>query len=170
LYCLLKDSPYMDDRECQLVNENKQKTVNQGRQAELVLYKSDQEPIKLRDWASEIFDDLDAVATLLDSAHGDKQYQKVIAQEKQKLSDSDLTPSGRILKQMEEEQISFFQLGLKQALAHRDYYAEADLEPTKLACIKGASEQSLADQRRIEAEDEVGFDEFLADHMAKAGY
>jgi glutamate--cysteine ligase len=84
-----------------------------------------------------------------------------------KLADAALLPSARLLAEMEREQVSFFQLALSMSRMHRDYFQ--DLYPPnagRLAELRTEADDSLEEQRRVEAADTLPFGEFVARYFA----
>ncbi|TMN94221.1 glutamate--cysteine ligase, partial [Pseudoalteromonas sp. S407] len=85
-YCLLKASPHMDWQEQGQTQENLDRVVNQGRDPQLQLQRSD-ESVSLQQWAEDIFTDLAKVADYMDQAHGSDDYQHTIAELQSWVSD-----------------------------------------------------------------------------------
>ena len=73
-----------------------------GRDLSLELM-DDETPRSLGAWAKEIFADLAKVALLLDHAYEGENFQAAAECQHQKLVKPELTPSARMLKDMEEE-------------------------------------------------------------------
>ena len=72
----------------------------------------------------------------------------------------------RILEIMASQRIPFFRFTMNQSLAHKGYFDEHPLRNRQLADYRRLAESSLAEQRRIEAEDTLSFDDFLDGYLA----
>ncbi len=160
LHCLLADSPVCDQREFFEVASNIGKVVEQGRDLELQLKEADQ-PRTLQDWASELLTDLEHTAALLDADKGDGAYGAALKAQQAKLANPDLTPSGRMLREMKENNMTFFELAMDKSRQHQQLLANNGLDQTTLDRLETAGRESLEKQRQIEAADEISFDEFL---------
>ncbi|HZW59152.1 MAG TPA: glutamate--cysteine ligase, partial [Woeseiaceae bacterium] len=65
VYCMLMDSPKLDDKGWQEATANHGAAAKRGRDPELMLQRNGK-PVRLRDWAREIVDDVRIVAELID--------------------------------------------------------------------------------------------------------
>lgn len=166
LHCLLAESPVCDRREFFEVSSNISKVVEHGRNPELLLNQEGQ-PRGMREWANALVADMEHAASLLDSIAGGSAYQQSLEQQRAKLEDAGLTPSGRILADMEQGRQSFFELALKLSRQHRDSLRNGGLDDTTLKRFQAASAASLLKQQEIEAADDISFDAFLAQWNAR---
>jgi glutamate--cysteine ligase len=78
-----------------------------------------------------------------------------------KVKDSELTPSGQILKDMKESQLSFFDFSMENSRKIRDYFQRGDLDATTVSRFMAAGERSIEMQKEIEKADESSFDDYL---------
>ncbi len=162
LHCLLADSPQCDKREYFEVANNLAATVENGRNPDLELTK-ESDPIKLRDWANDILDKVEYASTLLDSNAGTGAYGNALRAQQAKIENSDLTPSGRMLKDMKEKNLSFFKFAMERSVETRDYLHNDGLDEKTRKEFEAASATSLAKQKEIEAADSQPFDDFLSE-------
>ena len=139
---------------------NLAKVVEHGRDPELSLNLESQ-PKKMRDWGNEILAEVDNAASLLDHIHGSTNYSSSLAAQSAKIADPDLTPSGRILKDMKEGDLSFFEFSIQQSRKHRDDLQNNGMSEATAKKMTETAAQSLKDQAQIENSDTVGFDEYL---------
>lgn len=160
LHCLLADSPQCNEQEFFEVASNLGATVEHGRNPDLELTRESQ-AIKLRDWATEILDQVDYASSMLDANAGGNAYGNALQAQQAKVADSDLTPSGRMLKDMKDKQQSFFKFSMARSEATRDYLRDNGLSDETRKEFETASQESLARQAEIEAAETQSFDEFL---------
>ncbi|HIG42061.1 MAG: glutamate--cysteine ligase [bacterium] len=162
LYCLLIDSPSHDDDLCQSVKSNVNQVVHQGRDPSTLLNDQGRQRT-ISQWGQEILTDLLPLAARLDAVakNGSDAHQQSILRQQQKLRNPDLTPSGRILQDMQSESVPFFRFAMNQTLAHKTYFQEQPLSKAELEYFTHIASQSIADQNQIEQLDEDDFDTYL---------
>jgi glutamate--cysteine ligase len=173
VHCLLAPSPECHQAEFFEVAENLTRVVEQGRDPALML-SEDGKPRAMRQWAATILESLGHAAALLDSIHSATddlgvEYASALQAQIDKLNDSNLTPSGRMLAQMQNEELSFFQLALTLAQRQHEALLESPnggtqplLSQADEAMFEKVAKQSLADQAKLEAEPQLDFETFLA--------
>jgi glutamate--cysteine ligase len=160
LHCLLSDSPECNKDEFFEVANNLTLVVEQGRDPELEL-KREGKALQLRDWAGALVEDIEHSAALLDKSHGTSAYSNSVAAQMAKVKDSELTPSGQILKDMKEGRMSFFDFSMENSRKIRDYFRQGDLEQATVSRFIAARERSIEMQKEIEEADEISFDDYL---------
>jgi len=166
LYCLLSDSPETDEEKYQWVLENQRRVVNQGRDPEMRLLSAAGEQ-SLSRWGASLIDEMKLVAKILDESYGTKVYSKAVKAQRKKLKKPELTPSAKILADMKTSGDTFFQVSMKQAIAHSEYYAERPLTETQWQAMQRQAEESLESQRALDAEPQGDFDEYLRSYYAQ---
>jgi glutamate--cysteine ligase len=160
LHCLLGESPECHKQEFFEVAGNLAKVVEHGRDPELFL-NLESKPKKMRDWGNDILTEVDNAASLLDHIHGSTNYSNSVTAQSAKIADPELTPSGRILKDMKEGDISFFEFSMQQSRKHRDDLQSNGMSEATVKMMTETAAQSLKDQTNIESLDTVDFDEYL---------
>lgn len=166
LYCLLADSPPADADEHERVQENQQRIVYRGRDPELELLNRG-ESFRFRDWAGQLLDELAGVAELLDRAENGSEHGDTVRLQMEKLRRPELTPSARILADLQDSQQTFYEFGLQQAAQHASEFRRKPVSPELLAHYRELAERSVAAQREVEDGDQVDFDTYLADFYAQ---
>lgn len=166
LYCLLSDSPPIDEREYYQGQANQKLIVNQGREPGLELLRGDK-PVPMKDWAQEIIRGSMACADLLDQAKGGNAYQQALQKQVDKINDASLTPSARVLRDMEKNQQSFYAHALALAEEHRSYFAARPLDADTHKRFETMSKKSIEDQGELESNQETSFDQFLENYYAQ---
>lgn len=162
LFCALKDSPKMNDEECEQVKENRKAAVMYGRDPDLSLQTLEGQK-HLRQWGLELIDELIPVAKLLDKSQATNQFIPALMQQKLKLIDDNLTPSAQILSQLKEQNMELSELTLQQAKEHRKVLSEPLGEQIRKRWQQKAK-ASLEKQTHIEQADKISFTEYLANY------
>lgn len=166
LYCLLSDSPETDEREFYQGQENQKRIVNQGRQPDIELLRGTHS-IPMKTWAKEIISGSMACAKLLDQTKGISTYQESLVHQLAKLDNPELTPSARVLRDMEKHQQSFFTHTQMLAEQHRRYFSTHHPQEEIRNNFIDMSEKSLREQAGLEQSQECSFDEYLENYYAQ---
>ncbi|PCI29182.1 MAG: glutamate--cysteine ligase [SAR324 cluster bacterium] len=164
LNCLLEESPRLSCEEFQQVKKDRHEVLMRGRDPQLLLHPQGK-PTKLKEAALQLFPKLQQTAALLDQAWGGEKHQQAVQAQMVKFEDPNLLPSAKILNQMKEKKQSFTQLVLELSKKHHQSLVHG-LEGEKLEFHRELAEESLRQQFKIEAEDNINFDEYLADYFS----
>jgi len=167
--CLMKDSPPIATWEHDVLDANHVIVARRGREPGLTL-KRDGRDVPMRDWARELLDSMQGIAEVLDQGDASKPYTAALAVQAAKVNDVALTPSARMLKELETTGESFFDLALRMSRLHKEYFL-ALYAPNvgRQAEFRAAADDSLEAQAAIEARDAkngTGFEQYLAEYSA----
>jgi len=166
LCCLLRESPPLSTSEKTEIDRNALAVAREGRTPGLLLRRGGQD-VALRDWAKELAEDLRAVAEILDAGEPSAVYLDSLGPLWDAIDDPEATPSAKILADMRETGESFQAYALRLSARHAESFRSRPLERDKEAAFAREAEKSLAEQKRTEASDTLGFDEFLARYFAE---
>ncbi len=164
-YCIVHPSPLLSAEECSEVEQNHKKVVIDGRDPAFELMRHG-EPVLLSKWGTELIAQLKPLAEILDGKHQTKDYSSALASMEQRMLDSSLTPSAKILAAMKENGQSFTHFANQQADKINQQYA-SDINPVRTEFWHNAAKDSLTKQREIEDSDLVRFNQYLADYQVK---
>ena len=106
-------------------------------------------------------------AELLD--HGDpaRPYSSALAWQAAKIEDVSLTPSARLLPELETSGGSFFDLALRMSRLHKEYFLALHAPNVdRQAEFRAEADESLRAQASIEAADRINFEQYLAEYAA----
>lgn len=166
LYCILSPSPETHEQEFYQGQENQRRIVNQGREPGLLLQRGDSE-VAMKDWALEILDACVQTAALLDQSSGTESYQTAVAEQITKVHHPELTPSAKILQEMQKQKKSFYQFSFDLAKQHADYFLHQPLAGEVLQDYLKLAENSLKEQTALEQNQTMSFDEYLQRYFAQ---
>ena len=165
LWCLLAPSAADSPEESRAMQADQTAVVERGREPGLALSGGDRDR-----WAAAILDQCALAAELLDGAQGGQRSSDAVRERRAHLRDPSRTPSAQVLETMRSGRQPFFRFALNQSERHRRWFSEQPLSATELARHEQRAEQrrirSFDEQRRIEANSEESFDEFLAAYLA----
>jgi glutamate--cysteine ligase len=163
VHCLLDKSPECNQTEFFEVAKNLASVVEHGRNPDLEL-SLESKPRKLVEWANELLENISFSSALLDGENSDLHEQSRLAQIA-KVENPDLTPSGRMLKDMQEKGMSFFEFSMNQSEIQKQTLTNGELSAETAELMHKTAVDSIAKLAEIEAADaatKIGFDEYLA--------
>ena len=166
LHCLLCDSPPDSPEELSAIVENKLRVASRGREPGLRLIRDDEE-MPLAGWAREVLADCGPIAAALDHAKGGSAHRDALAAAAAALADPDSTPSARVLQAMKRDyNNSYVGFVLAQSRAHRDTIVKLPFSAEVAERFARMARESIEEQRRIEAADDVPFETFRQQYLS----
>jgi glutamate--cysteine ligase len=163
LYCLLSDSPQCDERENQEISANIELVVEQGRDPALTL-KHEGNSVKLTEWGSTLLQDMQHAAVILDQIQEESGHRSSLKNQQAKIDNADLTPSGKLLKEMASADLSFFRFAMQLSQQNRRFMTTTPPASKYAALLNAASSVSLERQKEIEESDSIPFEKYLAEY------
>jgi glutamate--cysteine ligase len=165
-YCLLADSPPIEDRERDSLDQNHVTVARHGREPGLKLH-LDGRPLGLQAWARRILDGMQGLCEMLDAGDAERPYTAALALQLAKLDDPAKTPSARLLRELETTGQSFFDLALEVSRNHKQYFLALQPNAARQQEFAAEAAASLEEQERLESSDRQDFDTFLAAYFAR---
>ena len=166
IYCLLEESPHLDEASCDECTRNQAYTAKQGRNPELRLLRDGNE-VTLASWGSEILHKVSAVAELIDGAEGGESYSQAVRSMLDLVEEPAATPSAQLLEELKSAKCSFFDYALSVAQNHRDYFASiTPLSKARQEEFEQEAARSIEQQQEIESGDEISLEEYLANYFS----
>ncbi|MDP3534781.1 MAG: glutamate--cysteine ligase [Halomonas sp.] len=167
MWCLLSDSPWISDEECDRLDDNRRLVVERGRDPALTLIHNC-ENTTVRAWGEQIFAELGEVARLLDAVEEGTPHAAALEALAPRLKDPSLTPSAQMLARLQEGSGSLSDTLLSLAKEQADKLKATPMLRSREALLAQLIETSHQQQRDIEAADQESFSEFLSSYFAKA--
>ena len=165
IYCLLENSPPMDDASLDETKRNQTCTAKEGRDPAFRL-RRDGVDVALGVWASEILDKVSGIAELIDRAGGGEAYVQAVRSMQELVSNPMATPSARLLEELRKADCSFFEFALSGARHNRDYFSSiVPLSSARNSEFEAEVSRSIESQREIEASDHISLDEYLRNYF-----
>jgi glutamate--cysteine ligase len=166
-FCLFQDSPCISDSERREIDYNLDAVCYRGRKPGLELQRNGRQ-VSLSGWAGELLDAMQGFAGALDAQQPGNAHIGALQEQQAAVRDPDLTPSARILAGMREHNEGHFHFAQRMSRQHQEYFMNLPPDPQGFAMIDAAVKESIAAQQAMEAADNQGFDEFLADYFAQS--
>jgi len=164
LFCLLEPSPPSNADEYKQIAENQRQVVSNGRDPLLEIY-CHQQKVSLRSCGTQLLHKIKLCGDLLSQSTGDKAYRECFPPQYEKISNSQKTPSAHLLEKMSSEQLSFYDLVLKQSQQHCRDFISRPLNREQQGYFDHLRALSLAEQLDIEQNDKLPFDQYLQNYF-----
>ncbi len=126
LHCMLEPSSLHGDDLCAEVAENFQRATQEGRKPGLLL-RLEGRAVALSTWASEVFDQLRPLAEFLDALSDGIAYQNSLDALKIRINDPETTPSGQLITQLLDQNLSLIDCLQGLSDQHRGDYQKTAL-------------------------------------------
>jgi glutamate--cysteine ligase len=166
LHCLLSDSPPDTPQELCAIVSNKQRVASRGREPGLRLTRGSEE-VTLADWGGEVLAECEQIAAALDAATGGSLHRDALSAAVAAVDDPASTPSARVLQAMaRDHNNSYVHFALAQSRAHRDAIMKLPLSEEVANRFALQADESVVEQRRIEAADAVPFETYRQQYLA----
>lgn len=166
LWCWAHASPPFTDDDARQARHNLRQVVLAGRQPGITL-QVDLAEVPLPARGKALLDTMAPLASLLDSIENTGAFSEALAEQNAKVADPDLTPSARILAALKNDDLSFEQLGVRLAQGHHASLTAVPLSPEEQHKYETQALASLAEQRRLEADNSETFEAFLARYFTE---
>jgi glutamate--cysteine ligase len=165
LHCLLDDSPPDSPAEIATMNRNQERVATRGREPGLALRRGAHE-VTMKEWGAELVAQCAPIGERLDAAFGGAAYRDAVAAAAAALEDPQSVPSARVLHAMQRNHGgSYLRFALAASLLHRGSLAGTPLPAKRAEEFAALARASLAEQRRIEAEDRVDFETYRQQYL-----
>ncbi|MDH5485627.1 MAG: glutamate--cysteine ligase, partial [Gammaproteobacteria bacterium] len=92
-------------------------------------------------------------------------YMQALRDQVEKIKEPELTPSATMLREMREQGEGFYHFARRMSQQHYDYFKSVSLSRDQLAVFSSIVENSLLQQKAIEASDNLSFDEYLENYF-----
>ena len=166
LHCLLAHSPPDTPDEIAALGRNQHRTAARGREPGLLLEHGDH-TITLTDWAALLLDECGPIAHAMDAAHGGALYRDALQAAQAALAAPHILPSARVLARMVDGFKGSYPRFIRDCSA-RTRAALLALPWGEAQALRYAemAEESLAEQRRIEAGDSMLFEQYRQAYLS----
>lgn len=167
IFCLLADSPQISASEQWSIEYNELTVAMRGREPDLALIR-DGERVAVREWAEDILAALEPICAILDGETAVPHYTRALHEQRRLLREPEALPSARLLRELRERRIGFFDYTLELSHAHEAHFRAAPLAPELREYFKALADQSHVEQRALEEGDDVDFATYLAERAMPA--
>jgi len=166
LYCLLSPSAKFDDNSMQISQDNITQTVEQGRDPKLMLNNNGTKML-LSEWGTALSKELLKVAAVLDKANSTNVYSSAVKQQQEKFVDPTITPSGKWLQTLLDNEIDNSVLGLELAKEYKKASQNMTYKQIQQADFVSQAALSIKARKKIEAKDKIEFGQFIDEYFGK---
>ncbi len=164
LYCLFEDSPEMTPEEFSMTRKNQQTMVIYGRDSQSTIELPEGD-VNARRQMNTLLNKIFPIARLLDQVNGHNDYSATLEKQFAKVSDSNATPSARIINQMFDQGLSFYEFSMQAAEISESKFKKEPLSEEINQKYVSLAQQSHINRQKIEESDTLSFDAFLEDYF-----
>ena len=163
LYSFFGEDKKSDRKEIEELLSNWQAVVRNGRNENQMLFKSGKD-VSIKSAGLQLIDEIATFINELPKEMGIFKEKVMASLDKQKLKfeDSDLTPSGRIVKQLKEKDQSWQELNYDLIKSHKEFYEKQNLN-TEYLTKEAIS--SLQEFKKLQDVKEMPFEKFLEEYL-----
>ena len=165
LHCLQTDSPPDSPAEIAELARNQHRTAARGREPGLMLERAGQE-LGLTEWGAELVAACAPLAAKLDAAHATHRYSQALAAATAALQAPETLPSARVLAAMQGFDNSFVQFVRAQSVQTQAHFLQMPWTAEQQAGFEAMTQQSLAEQKKIEAADTMPFEIYREKYLS----
>ena len=166
LHCLLDDSPDDTPDEIGAIKRNQQLVALRGREPGLLLEK-DKEKVSLAAWGRQVLAECEPIAAALDRLHAGSAFRDALLGAGVVVSNPDSAPSARVLHAMARNHgNSYVRFALTESLLHAGSLRGLPLGTEVKERFARLAKESLEEQRRLEAADQVDFETFRQQYLS----
>lgn len=167
LQCLLQESSQYAGDEYLINNTNQLIVAHEGRKPGLKINKNGQQ-ISPQTWANEIFQSMQPICQILDNTDPTKPYSKALKQQCEVAENPDLTPSAKILNEMDKKNQPFGQFGLDTSALNKHAFMKNKPDTRTTQKFNEMAIVSHKKQQEIENNDTLSFDDFLINYFSQS--
>lgn len=166
LYCLLHESPPDTPEEIAALGRNQHHVASHGRDPGLKLERGGME-ISVPNWGDAVLAEMEPIAQALDRTHGDGDYVRTLDIARAALHTPTCAPSARVLDAMtESHESSHVRFIMAQSLAAKSSLLSRPWSSEQNTRFLAMTIQSIAEQKAIEAADQVPFETYRQNYLA----
>lgn len=166
LFCLFNEQSELSQAQQQEAEANQDAVVLNGRDKTLAVTVNG-ETIAISDMMTSLFAEFEQIGQWLDGHYGGDDYQQAVAQFLPAASDAAQTLSGQLMTKLLDTQIDNGYMGIHLAEQYKADILAAEPKEFGTDFLSRASVQSHEEQRQVEQNDSVDFDEFLQSYFAQ---
>ena len=166
LHCLLADSPPDTPAEIGALGRNQHRVAARGREPGLLLEQGDH-AVTLTDWAAELLAECVPIADALDAAQGGGDNRAALEAARALLAAPERLPSARVLDTMARDfDGSYVKFIRAQSVSSRGRLLALPWSEAQAARYAAMAAESVAAQQRIEAADELPFEQYRQAYLS----
>ncbi len=165
-FALLAPSPPLTGGEHLEADSNLRNVAVRGREPGGLRLCHHGECVSLEAWAGEIAAAMAPIAEYLDRGLADAPHAEALNRARERIADPTVTPSARVLTEIDSEPRGFMAWALDRARTHNKTLRKFPLNTQTLRRFEAAARASIARQGELEAADNEPFEAYLARYYA----
>jgi glutamate--cysteine ligase len=167
LHCVLSESPPDNPEEIAALGRNLNRVATHGRRPGLQLEREGRS-VGLSEWGAQVLAECEPIAAALDDAQESDGHRAALADAQSALVDPRTVPSARVIEEMVRHYgSSYTSFVLDYSLRHRRELLALPLAGEVERRFERLAEQSLEEQRTMEALDDVPFETYRQRYLSE---
>ena len=163
IYCTLNPSPPIKNGEIEEVKQNDLLVATRGREPGLNLSNKGTK-ISLKNWATQILDEMMSIANLLDNKTTD--FSSIIRKLSTQIEDPEQILSALLLNKILTEKMEFQELGVTIGNDYKNYYISLETSKNSdWSLLEKESVDSKKRQLELEQADHQSFEDFVEEYF-----
>jgi len=165
IYCLLKKSPLISEKELRAVEYNEITVALRGREPGLLL--NNEQLTKqqtAKDWILEIFEGMVPICEILDG--DDLQYTKALRKLKETITHPELLPSAKILQTLRERKQEFHSFALELSAKYSFELKSKKLSESRRDHLDRIRSDSFDAIQALEKDQNETLEEYIQNYLA----
>jgi glutamate--cysteine ligase len=163
LQCVLADSPPISAAEQNEIDRRELAVAWEGRRPNLLVEDSGRVR-RLRDLGSELLDQLEAPAELLDA--DDRHYRDTLVGVRAQVADPEQTLSARLIDDIQSQSTGFFDFSFELGQRHKAWALERGNTAERTTALELEAQRSLVAQAELEQSRTESFEAYLARYFS----
>ena len=171
LFSLLHESPGFNTNDVSVISNNMSSTAHRGRDPELQLHTpcGSQRQRRLTVWGKELLDQMSGPAALLDQHNQTDRFSASLALQLAKMNDPELTPSARVLREIFEQQTSYYEFARGWSLRHFEAMRDSSATDYDEQFFARTASESLQRAEAMERESTGTLEDYLDVYFSQLG-
>lgn len=165
IYCLLSESPRLTSEALSEIEYNELTVALRGRTPGLDLIDSGQRRCIWR-WATSICEALKPIGHILDDGDDDGPYSEAIIRQIEQIAAPDKLPAAYILKTLQDQNVEYHNYVMSLSNRYAEDFRSGVQDASASEKFRHLAEQSLGEQRELEANDDESLSDYIARYLA----
>ena len=160
MHSLFSNDSKISENELIEIKKNLTNVAHKGRDRKLKLNIKGNEKLLLNE-LDIILDEIEKIASLIFSITKDEKYKDCVKIQKEKIKEKNCLPSDRVLTEMTENQLSFYEFTMNNISKQKKYFNNLDTDNVIMNSLEKESIDSLKKQIDLEKNQKESYEDYI---------
>ena len=165
MHSLFSNDNKISQNELIEIKKNLTNVAHKGRDRKLKLTIKGKEKLLL-DKLGIILDEIEKIASLIFSITKDEKYKDCVKIQKEKIKEKNCLPSDRVLTEMTENQLSFYEFTMNNISKQKKYFNNLDTDNVIMNSLEKESIDSLKKQNDLEKNQKESYEDYIKKYFS----